>query len=62
MEHNWDCPECKTLIGRAPFRQYAEEAFLAAEYPEWKDESSVEYKWDGLVFPRPAKVIVVDSP
>ena len=35
-----------------PFRQYAEEAWIAEKYPEWSDESKVDYSWEGLVFPK----------
>lgn len=62
FEHDWTCPECQKPMERAPVRQYAEEAFLAAAYPDWRDASRVEYRWAGLVFPKPARVIVVDSP
>ncbi|KAJ7735255.1 hypothetical protein DFH07DRAFT_967256 [Mycena maculata] len=61
LETDWKCPVCKTEIHRAPFQHYAEEKFLRKEYPEWNDESSVDYKWKGLVFPKPKRIIVVDS-
>ncbi|KAJ7784907.1 hypothetical protein DFH07DRAFT_763520 [Mycena maculata] len=62
LEDDWKCPECSEPMRSAPFRQYAEEAGIAVAYPEWKkeDKSTVEYSWDGLHFPRTAKVVIVD--
>ncbi|KAJ7149497.1 hypothetical protein C8R43DRAFT_1128489 [Mycena crocata] len=63
LERDWKCPDCATPMYRAPFRNYAEEDFLAELYPEWKDCKLVAYNWDGLVFPKPPKQVVVpDSP
>ncbi|KAJ7468417.1 hypothetical protein B0H11DRAFT_2238883 [Mycena galericulata] len=61
LERDWRCPECSQKMPRAPFRQFAEEASIAAAYPNWRDESRVEYRWDGLVFPQPASVIALES-
>ncbi|KAJ7103990.1 hypothetical protein B0H15DRAFT_942025 [Mycena belliarum] len=52
LERKWTCPECVTVMDRAPFRQYAEEAAIAFDYPEWEDRSVVDYSFDGLVFPK----------
>ncbi|KAJ7178323.1 hypothetical protein C8R43DRAFT_1117712 [Mycena crocata] len=63
LEREWTCPDCTTTMLRKPFRHYGEEAWLAGEYPGWKDASKVEYKWDGLKFPKYRKIIVIpDSP
>ncbi|KAJ7509954.1 hypothetical protein B0H11DRAFT_2215788 [Mycena galericulata] len=52
LEREWTCPDCTTVMNRPPFRQFAEEVALEAAFPEWRDESRVEYDWDGLVFPK----------
>ena len=36
---------------RAPTRATEMEADIAATYSAWKDESEVDYSWDGLRFP-----------
>ncbi|KAJ7439260.1 hypothetical protein B0H11DRAFT_2205836 [Mycena galericulata] len=53
LVRSWTCPECVTPMHRAPFRHYGEEASIADAYPEWRDESRVDYSWEGLVFPKP---------
>ena len=35
----------------APTRAVDMEADIVAEYPEWNDQSEVDYSWDGLHFP-----------
>ncbi|KAJ7741466.1 hypothetical protein DFH07DRAFT_965021 [Mycena maculata] len=63
LETDWKCPVCSVHMLRAPFQHEAEEAFLKAEYPDWQDNSTVEYKWDGLCFPKLVSIIPVeDSP
>ncbi|KAJ7764956.1 hypothetical protein DFH07DRAFT_955782 [Mycena maculata] len=52
LERSWNCPECSTQMTRPPFRHYGEEAWIASEYPEWQDESQVDYSWTGLTFPK----------
>ncbi|KAJ7222222.1 hypothetical protein GGX14DRAFT_558313 [Mycena pura] len=52
LNSDWCCPECKTKMYRAPTRATEIEADIAARYPAWKDESEVDYSWDGLRFPR----------
>ncbi|KAJ6547928.1 hypothetical protein DFH09DRAFT_1087397 [Mycena vulgaris] len=47
LEREWTCPHCVTTMERAPFRHYGEEAAIAAEYPDWNDESHVDYSVDG---------------
>lgn len=42
---------CVAVIDRPPFRQYAEEAGIAHEYPNWRDRSIVSYAFDDLIFP-----------
>ncbi|KAJ7472812.1 hypothetical protein FB451DRAFT_1399011 [Mycena latifolia] len=62
LEKDWKCPNCATTMHREPVRQYAEEDYLEDQYPGW-DVSRVEYKWDGLMFPKFRRMIVVpDSP
>ncbi|KAJ7093757.1 hypothetical protein C8R44DRAFT_890661 [Mycena epipterygia] len=62
LESDWGCPKCARVMYQAPFRQYAEEDALVAEYPERRDGSIVEYKWDGLVFPKRPEQVEVDVP
>ncbi|KAJ7731903.1 hypothetical protein DFH07DRAFT_968566 [Mycena maculata] len=62
LEKRWSCPECYAQMTCTPFRQYAEEAGIAAEYPDWEDGSVVAYRWDGLTFPQSVRRIVPDSP
>jgi hypothetical protein len=45
----------------APFRHYGEEAWIAAEYPLWNDQSQVDYNWDDLIFPKRMRQIIPDS-
>ncbi|KAJ7675297.1 hypothetical protein B0H17DRAFT_1207805 [Mycena rosella] len=61
LEHDWKCPDCPAEIYCAPFRQYAEEEAIADAYPEWNDESSVQYSWAGLVFPKAPRIIDSDA-
>ncbi|KAJ7474591.1 hypothetical protein B0H11DRAFT_2235963 [Mycena galericulata] len=61
LEKKWTCPECVTPMHRAPFRQYAEEAGLADAYPEWNNKSVVDYSWDGMVFPKPPRRVIVED-
>jgi hypothetical protein len=42
-----------------PFCQYTEEAGIADMYPNWKDNSQVDYSWEGLLFPQPPTRAVV---
>ncbi|KAJ7201117.1 hypothetical protein GGX14DRAFT_571689 [Mycena pura] len=51
LNRDWCCPECKTMMYRAPTRATEMEADIAATYSAWKDESEVDYSWDGLRFP-----------
>ncbi|KAJ6493370.1 hypothetical protein C8R45DRAFT_1095878 [Mycena sanguinolenta] len=44
------CPECLATICEPLFWHYSEEQGLAADYPNWKDESRVTYDWSGLNF------------
>ncbi|KAJ7325479.1 hypothetical protein DFH08DRAFT_886696 [Mycena albidolilacea] len=62
LEHEWTCPDCRTPMYHAPFRHWGEEASLASTYPDWNDESIVNYGWDGLIFPKAPEVLVPDSP
>ncbi|KAJ7704195.1 hypothetical protein B0H16DRAFT_1482684 [Mycena metata] len=56
------CPVCFQVMYQPPFRQYAEEQSLAAEYPWWVAPAAGEYNWVDLVFPEPPKAVVdVDS-
>jgi hypothetical protein len=50
LETSWECPTCEERISARPTAYVKEEANIAAEYPDW-DQSRVEYRWDGLVFP-----------
>jgi hypothetical protein len=43
----------------APFRVFAEEAWIADTYPNWSDNTVVDYNWDGLIFPKKPEVVVV---
>ncbi|KAJ6468691.1 hypothetical protein C8R47DRAFT_1223269 [Mycena vitilis] len=62
LEVSWKCPECMTSMYRAPFRIFSEEAWISDAYPNWNDNSQVDYNWDGLVFPkRPEVVVVADA-
>ncbi|KAJ6462538.1 hypothetical protein C8R45DRAFT_1108192 [Mycena sanguinolenta] len=68
LEEHWTCPQCAAPMNRAPFRHWGEEASIAVEYLDWKDESAVNYSWEGLTFPqervmvRPPRIIVPASP
>ncbi|KAJ7172873.1 hypothetical protein C8R43DRAFT_1119706 [Mycena crocata] len=48
-------------IAMAPFRQWAEEASITYAYPQWNDPSHVDYSWDGLLFPRPERKMLMPS-
>ncbi|KAK7045181.1 hypothetical protein R3P38DRAFT_3177411 [Favolaschia claudopus] len=62
LERRWTCPNCVKPMFRAPFRHFGEEAGLACDYPDWKDESVVTYDWSGLIFPEEPRVLVPASP
>ncbi|KAJ7832601.1 hypothetical protein B0H13DRAFT_2370895 [Mycena leptocephala] len=59
LERSWKCPECVAVMYRAPFRVFAEEAWIADTYPNWSDNTVVDYNWDGLIFPKKPEVVVV---
>ncbi|KAJ7626013.1 hypothetical protein FB45DRAFT_1030330 [Roridomyces roridus] len=52
LERHGECPLCRTMIAHEPFRHYGEEDSMKHDHPDWQDHSSVDYSWDGLVFPR----------
>ncbi|KAJ7470055.1 hypothetical protein B0H11DRAFT_2237971 [Mycena galericulata] len=63
LQQSWACPVCKTVMRIPPFRHFGEEDSMAADYPDWVDESRVDYSWDGLRFPKPPRVrIAPDTP
>ncbi|KAJ6560615.1 hypothetical protein DFH09DRAFT_1483267 [Mycena vulgaris] len=51
LEEQWECPQCRATMTRAPFRVYAEEAHIARVYGTTWDVSVVNYDWTGLDFP-----------
>ncbi|KAJ7023232.1 hypothetical protein C8F04DRAFT_1193688 [Mycena alexandri] len=61
LAEDFNCPVCFEVMYQAPFRQYAEEQSLAAEYPWWVAPGPGEYNWVDVVFPEPSKVVAVDS-
>ncbi|KAJ7500584.1 hypothetical protein B0H11DRAFT_2225574 [Mycena galericulata] len=61
LEQRWVCPTCVTVMNRAPHRNYEEEAGIALDYPDWVDESVVDYSWEGLCFPKHRRIIAPDS-
>ncbi|KAJ6564324.1 hypothetical protein B0H19DRAFT_1374710 [Mycena capillaripes] len=52
LEHEWTCPDCDALITRPPCRHLGEEQGIAFDYPNWENNTSVYYTWDGLTWPR----------
>ncbi|KAJ7446063.1 hypothetical protein FB451DRAFT_1412425 [Mycena latifolia] len=54
LEQQWTCPclDCQKVMNRPPSRQFAEEASIAHDYPQWVDRSRVAFTCDRLVFPR----------
>ncbi|KAJ7015936.1 hypothetical protein C8F04DRAFT_1283749 [Mycena alexandri] len=52
LEKKFTCPTCRTVMTRAPHRNYTEEEGLALDYPNLVDASVVDYNWDGLCFPQ----------
>ncbi|KAJ7457578.1 hypothetical protein B0H11DRAFT_2243336 [Mycena galericulata] len=62
LEQSWSCPICVTPMYMPPIRHYGEEDGLAADYPEWRDNSKVDYNWDGLVWPKRPRRRIVESP
>ncbi|KAJ7429175.1 hypothetical protein B0H11DRAFT_2266722 [Mycena galericulata] len=63
LGRSWACPVCKTIMRNPPFRHFGEEDSLAYDYPDWVDNSCVDYSWDGLRFPKPPRMrIVPDTP
>ncbi|KAJ7506692.1 hypothetical protein B0H11DRAFT_2219375 [Mycena galericulata] len=61
LEQRWVCPTCVTVMNIPPHRNYEEEAGIALDFPDWVDESVVEYSWEGLRFPRRQVIIAPDS-
>ncbi|KAJ6484706.1 hypothetical protein C8R45DRAFT_1098861 [Mycena sanguinolenta] len=51
LENNWECNRCGQKIMRPPKPDDVEAAEINKEYPGW-DTSVVEYRWDGLQWPR----------
>ncbi|KAJ7484055.1 hypothetical protein B0H11DRAFT_2231789 [Mycena galericulata] len=62
LERSWCCPICMTPMYIAPVRHYGEEDGIAADYPDWQDKSTVDYSWDGLVWPKRPPRRIVESP
>ncbi|KAJ7024362.1 hypothetical protein C8F04DRAFT_1270379 [Mycena alexandri] len=56
LEKKFTCPTCRTVMNRAPHRNYIEEEGLALDHPNFVDTSVVDYNWDGLRFPQLAEV------
>ncbi|KAJ7496074.1 hypothetical protein B0H11DRAFT_1910337 [Mycena galericulata] len=50
-----------SVMNMPPHRNYEEEAGLALDFPDWVDESVVDYSWEGLRFPRCRVIIAPDS-
>ncbi|KAJ7120673.1 hypothetical protein C8R43DRAFT_1136624 [Mycena crocata] len=50
LEEHWNCPDCRAVITRAPFKVYIVEHYLLKTYGDW-DSSVVDYDWTGLSFP-----------
>ncbi|KAJ7429109.1 hypothetical protein B0H11DRAFT_2266965 [Mycena galericulata] len=61
LEQRWVCPTCVTVMNMPPHRNYEEEAGIALDYPDWVDQSVVDYSWDGLRFPKRRMIIAPDS-
>ncbi|KAJ7429983.1 hypothetical protein B0H11DRAFT_1931049 [Mycena galericulata] len=61
LEQRWVCPTCVTVMNRAPHRNYEEEAGIAMDFPDWVDQSVVDYNWDGLNFPKRQLIIAPDT-
>jgi hypothetical protein len=61
LEREWTCPECVAPMHIAPFRHYSEEAWIAAEYPLWNDQSEVDYNWDDLIFPKRTQRLIIQD-
>ncbi|KAJ7140433.1 hypothetical protein C8R46DRAFT_1233879 [Mycena filopes] len=57
LARDFKCPTCFKIMYRPPFRQYAEEENLAAEYAWWVAPGGGEYEWTGLVFPEAPKSV-----
>ncbi|KAJ7440407.1 hypothetical protein B0H11DRAFT_2253026 [Mycena galericulata] len=61
LEERWVCPTCVTVMNMAPHRNYEEEAGIASDFPDWVDDSEVDYSWNGLNFPKRRMIIAPDS-
>ncbi|KAJ7701959.1 hypothetical protein B0H17DRAFT_1176411 [Mycena rosella] len=60
LEVSFQCPTCHARMFAAPTRDYDTEAKIAAEHPDWSDESEVAFSFAGPRFPWP--FIILDSP
>jgi hypothetical protein len=54
LEQSWECPDpfCGLTMRHPPVRDSVAKAEIAAVYPQCVDKTSVDYSWDGLVFPK----------
>lgn len=58
LEKGWNCPDCVAPMHSAPFRHYGEENGIRQDFPDWDDQSQVDYSFDGLVFPKPPSRLI----
>ncbi|KAJ7855833.1 hypothetical protein B0H13DRAFT_2357681 [Mycena leptocephala] len=54
LEQSWECPDmfCGLTLHSEPIKAVEEELRVAARYPDCVDNTSVDYSWKGLVFPK----------
>ncbi|KAJ7617539.1 hypothetical protein DFH06DRAFT_1342955 [Mycena polygramma] len=52
LENSWKCPLCRTTVREKPTRQWFEEDTLRKAYPGWCENTSVNYSFKGLQFPK----------
>ncbi|KAJ7021076.1 hypothetical protein C8F04DRAFT_1274145 [Mycena alexandri] len=50
LEMSWQCPSCRDFVVTPPILNFDAKNSIAFNHPQWVDESTVSYSWDGLVF------------
>ncbi|KAJ6458989.1 hypothetical protein C8R45DRAFT_1081543 [Mycena sanguinolenta] len=54
LEVSWACPSCRAGMIEAPMINLAKENAIRKAHPDFVDNSTVTYSWEGLRFPIPS--------
>ncbi|KAJ7076955.1 hypothetical protein C8R43DRAFT_1143583 [Mycena crocata] len=62
LETSWTCPICCEVMTAPPKAAIFDELDgIKYDFPDWNDESKVDYSWEGLTFPKVRPSLSWDS-